>query len=136
MKLDTPARACAAMAVLIAGADEVGTMEESRFLFETVAAQPVFVDLDRAGFKKLMEETTEWIWSSFPTEGGHVAEEGVTQIVGLISRALPVEHREDALKAAVGLARADGITSEEESLLARLCIGLEVDPAVVQGTGP
>lgn len=135
MKLDTPAQACAAMAVLIAGADEIGTMEESRFLFETVAAQPVFAGLDHSGFRKLMEDTTTWIWSSFPTEGGHVADEGVTAIVDLISSALPVEHRESALRTAVGLARADGVTAEEESLLVRLCTGLDVDPAMIRASG-
>lgn len=132
MKLDTPAQACAAMAVLMAGADEIGTMEERRYLFDTIAAHPVFADLDRAGFRKLMQETTDWIWSSFPTEGAHVAEEGISAIVALIRDVVPVEYREDAIRAAVGLADADGVTSEEASLIERLATELEIDPGMIQ----
>jgi tellurite resistance protein len=35
--------------------------------------------------------------------------------------------RLDTLRAALGLARADGLAPEEEALLGRLCAGLEVD---------
>lgn len=132
MTLQTPAQACAALAVLMAGADEIGTMEERRYLFETIAAHPVFADLDRAGFMKLMRETTDWIWSSLPTEGARVAEEGIAAVVELIRDVVPVEYREDAIRAAVGLADADGVTSEEASLIERLSAELEVDPAMIR----
>lgn len=128
MRIETPAQACAALAALIAGADEVGTMEESRFLYETVAAMPVFADLDRVAFTELMHTTTDWVWAEFPTLGGRVTDEGVTDLLGLICDALPPELRSEAFRAAVGLARADGVTSEEELLLQRVCEGLEIDP--------
>jgi tellurite resistance protein len=133
MGVETPAEACAALAVLIAGADEIGTMEESRFMFETVAAMPVFEGLGRAQFSKLMEETTDWVWSTFPVEGGRVTDAGVGDLLGLICKALPKEMRGDALKAAVGLAMADGMAEGEQNLLGRLCDGLEVDRGLVPG---
>ena len=81
MKIETPAEACACLAVLIAGADEVGTMEERRFLFENIAALPVFADFDQPQFSKLMEDATDWVWSEFPTDGGHITDDGVTKLV-------------------------------------------------------
>jgi tellurite resistance protein len=128
MKLESPAEACAALAVLLAGADEVGTVEEGRFLFETVAAMPVFAGLDRSGFATLMGRTTEWVWSSFPTEGGRITDAGVSDLVARICNALPAEERLDTLKAAVGLARSDGVSAEEKQLLEALCGGLDIEP--------
>lgn len=131
MKLETPAEACTAMAVLIAGADDIGTMEESRFMYETIAAQSVFAGLDRDEFRTLVRTTTDWVWSAFPTQGGRLTDDGMTALVAQISAALPAQHRESALRAAVGLARADGVSPPEEALLDRLCRSLEVDPDLV-----
>jgi tellurite resistance protein len=127
MKLETPAEACAALAVLIAGADSVGTTEEGRYLYDRIAPMPVFGGIDRERFTKLMDEMTEWVWDSFPTDGGRMTDDGVAQLVDRIAAALPRDMRLDTLKAALGLARADGMAPEEEALLGRLCAGLEVD---------
>lgn len=127
MKLETPAEACAALAVLIAGADSVGTLDEGRYLYDRIAAMPVFAGLDRERFTGLMDEATEWVWSTFPTAGGTLTDDGVADLVNRIGLALPRDMRVDTLRAAVGLARADGMAPEEEALLGRLCEGLEVD---------
>ena len=132
MNIETPADACAALAVLIVGADEVGTAEEGHFLFETVSALSIFEHLDRTQFTELMAHATEEVWTSIPIEGTRLSDAGVTDLLQLICDALPTELRIEAFKGAVGLARADGISAEEAALLDRLCAGLEIDPRVAQ----
>lgn len=133
MRIETPADACAALAVLIAGADEVGTMEEGRFLFETVAGLSMFDHLDRGQFAQLMADVADDVWSSFPTHGNRLSEDGVSDLLRLVCEALPRELRTEAFQAAVGLARSDGTTAEEARLLQRLCDELEIDSEFARG---
>lgn len=127
-KIETPADACAALALLIAGADNIGTIEEGRFLFGAIADMPIFADLDRDRFAGLMADTAEWIWTSYASDDNRITDEGISELIDLIAAALPGEHRVDAVRAAVGLARSDGMVEPEEALLRRLCEGLDIDP--------
>jgi tellurite resistance protein len=129
LRVETPAEACAALAAIIVAADDVGTSEERKFLFETIEAMPMFEGLDHPQFMKLMADVTAGLYDSLPVKGGHVASEGVGQLVNMIRDALPAGRRVEALEAAVGLAKADGVESVEALLLQRLCEGLEIDPA-------
>jgi tellurite resistance protein len=126
MKIETAAEACAALAVMIVAADELGTDEERQFLFQSVKALPIFADLDGSEFMALIADTTEALYASLPTDGGRLSSDGVGQLVGMIRDALPAEQRVQALEAAVGLARSDGIVSGEALLLQRLCEGLDI----------
>jgi len=45
VRIESAAEACAALAVIIVAADELGTDEERDFLFQTVAALPIFEGL-------------------------------------------------------------------------------------------
>jgi len=128
MKIDTAAEACAALAVMIVAADELGTIEERDFLFEKVATLPIFGGLDRAQFTKLMADTTAGLYASLATGGDRLSSEAVGRVVQMICDALPLDRRVEALEAAVGLAQSDGIVSLEALLLQRLCEGLEIDP--------
>jgi len=127
LRIETPAEACAALAVMIVAADEQGTLEERAFLFETIATLPIFGDLDPSQFAKLMSDTTAGIYDSAAMEGTRMSSESVGEVVRVIRDALPLEHRMEALEAAVGLARSDGLVSVEALLLQRLCEGLEID---------
>jgi tellurite resistance protein len=127
MKIETPAEACAALAAIIVAADEVGTSDERTFLFDTIGALPVFEGLDRAQFTELMAATTAGLYDTFPTDGGRVSPDGVGRLVDMIRDALPADRRAEALEAAVGLARSDGVVSVEALLLQRLCEGLDLD---------
>jgi tellurite resistance protein len=127
MKIESPAEACAALAAIIVAADELGTAEERAFLFDTIGALPIFEGLDRAQFTELMAATTERLYATFPTDGGRVSSDGVGRLVEMIRDALPADRRAEALEAAVGLARSDGVVSVEALLLQRLCEGLELD---------
>lgn len=127
MRIETAAEACAALAVMIVAADELGTNEEREFLFDTVAALPIFGGLDDAQFKQLISDTTARVYATFPMDGNRISSDGVGQLVRMIREALPLAHRVEALEAAVGLARADGVESVEALMLQRLCEGLEID---------
>ena len=127
MKIETPAEACAALAAIIVAADELGTIEERSFLFDTVRTLPIFQGLDQRQFSQLMADTTARLYDSLPMDGAHVSPEGVGRLVDLIRDALPAERRAEALEAAVGLAKSDGVESVEALLLQRLCEGLELD---------
>ena len=129
MKIETTADACAALAVLIAGADGRGTLEESAFLYDAVAEMEPFADLDRDGFSRLMADTADGIWASSSVEDDHLSARAVEDVLGDICRAIGPELRARALQMAVGLARADGVSSEERALVMRLSDGLGVDRA-------
>jgi tellurite resistance protein len=125
-RIRTPADACAALAVLVVGADDVGTMAEGKYLFDTIAHLPVFEGMDTVGFGGLLAETAEWIWSSYAADN-HISDEGLTELLDMVCLALPREVRAVTLRAVVGLAKADGMVEPEEALLRRLCDGLGLD---------
>jgi tellurite resistance protein len=127
MRIETPAEACAALAAMIVAADELGTNEERRFLFDTVRALPMFEGLDRDEFMRLMADITAGLYDSLPMDGTRMSSEGVGRLVDMIREALPVDRRVEALETAVGLAQSDGVVSVEALLLQRLCEGLEID---------
>ncbi len=127
MKIETPADAFAALAVLVLGADRVGTFEERRFLFERLSAHSVFGDLDGEGFGTLVRDTTEKVCTSFPTDEGRVTDAGVSEAVGMIAGSLTPELRTDAFRMAVDLARIDGIVRPEEAVLEIVRAGLGID---------
>jgi hypothetical protein len=128
LRIDTAAEACAALAVMIVGADDLGTLEERDFLFDRVAGLPIFGGIDRAQFAQLMADTTAGLYAT-PTAGGQrMSSEDVGQVVLMIREALPPAQRVEALEVAVGLAQVDGVVSLEALLLQRLCEGLEIDP--------
>ena len=126
MNIETPAEACAALAVMMVAADDLGSDEERQFLHETVAALPIFKDLSGPEFMALIADMTASLYSSLPVSGGRLSSEGVGQLVEMICAALPAEQRVEALEAAVGLAKSDGVVSGEALLLQRLCEGLEI----------
>jgi hypothetical protein len=127
MRIDTEAEACAALAVMVVAADDLGTMEERSYLFDKIAAIPIFGGLDQAQFAKLMADTTAGLYDSYATHGDRMSSNGVGHVVRMIREALPFERRIEALEAAIGLARIDGVVSTEALLLQRICEGLEID---------
>jgi len=128
-RIQTPADACAVLALLVVGADDVGTMAEGRFLFDTIASLPMFEGMDHSGFGALMAETTEWVWSSYASDENKISDEGIEELLDMVCAALPEDLRAETLRAAVGLAKADDMVEPETRLLERLCEGLDIDPA-------
>lgn len=129
MRVDTPADAFACLAVLVIGADKVGTFEERRFLYERLSGNGVFEDVSEEAFATLVKETTDRVCDLLPTEQGRVTDEGVSEAVGMIAGVLTTELRREAFRMAVELARVDGMAPSEETLLGLVRDGLDLDPA-------
>jgi hypothetical protein len=133
MTVDTPATAFAAVAVLMVGADKVGTMEEHDFIFGKMSGLDVFAGMDEGAFNQLITKTTDEVCASYPLDGLRVTDEGVDSLARSIRDALTPDLCVQAVQMAVDLASVDGMTSEEERLVVQLCDGFDLDRSLVQG---
>ncbi|NIQ53731.1 MAG: hypothetical protein GWN71_10020, partial [Gammaproteobacteria bacterium] len=119
-------------AVLMVGADRVGTFEEHRFILDTMSGLGPFEGMDRDRFKQLLRDTTDEVCRAYPTDGVRITDAGVSSLTAAVCDALTPELRVQALKMAADLARADGMNPAEVRLLEQLREGLDVDPEVAQ----
>lgn len=123
--IETPAEACAALAILMAGADGMGTMEEGRFITQRARTLPLFADLDETQFSHLLSDVTGEVWPSLAAQGGGFDEEALEGLIRRIRDLLPDDLRQDALRMASDLAWVDGYSTTEHVLLERLRAGLQ-----------
>ena len=107
MIIDDPATAFTAVAVLMVGADRVGTFEEHRYIVDTMSALGPFEGMDRDSFAQLLRDTTDEVCRAYPTDGVRIADAGVSSLTAAVSDALTPELRVEALKMAADLARAE-----------------------------
>jgi len=120
MQIETNAEAFACLAVMMAGADGIGTTEESHFLFDTLAELPVFEGLDQAEFTMVLSEANRRVYGFAKPDDGRITEEGVSDILGRVRDALSPELRAEAVQMALDLARSDEMSPEEEALMERV----------------
>jgi hypothetical protein len=132
MTIDNPATAFTAVAVLMVGADRVGTFDEHRFILDTMSGLGPFEGMDRDHFKQLVRDTTDEVCRAYPTDGVRIADAGVSSLAQAVSGALTPELSMEALKMAADLARADGINPAELKLLEQLREGFGIDPDVAR----
>jgi len=118
--MHTEAEAFACVAVMMAAADGVGTLEESHYLFDTMADIPVFRDLDAEGFLMVLAEANRRVFSSPRTEDGRLTEDGVAAVLHQVRDALSPSLRAEAVRVALELAGADEVSAEEAALMERL----------------
>jgi len=124
-RIESPAEAYAALAILMAGADGMGSLEEGRFITQRARAFPVFADLDATAFSELLEHMTEEVWPSLAARGDGFDEEALDGLIDRIRDVLPDDLRRDALRMASDLAWVDGYSYAEHALLQRLRAGLQ-----------
>jgi tellurite resistance protein len=120
MKMETNAEAFACLAVMMAGADGHGSMEESEFIFDTMAEMPVFEGLDQAGLLMVLSEANRRVYSFAKADDGRVSDEGISTILTQVRDKLTPALRAEAVQMALDLARADDLSPEEEMLMARM----------------
>jgi hypothetical protein len=120
MQTQTEAEAFACLAVMMAAADGVGTLDEGHYLFETMVRLPVFEGLDAASFMTLLSEATRHVVSFARPDDGAITEEGISSLLREVRDSLSPELRRQALLMARDLARADDVSREEEALLERI----------------
>jgi len=118
--MQTKAEAFACVAVMMAAADGVGTLEEGHYIFDTLANLPVFENLDPAGFRTLLGEANRRVSTFADPEGGGITEEGVASLLGEIRQALSPDLCAQAVQMALDLARSDEVSREEEALMDRI----------------
>ena len=78
--LENPAEAYAAVSLLIAGADGVGTVEERQFLFEKLATIDVFAGQDAESMGCLLGTLTGRMFAELPNDGVKLNDEAVGQL--------------------------------------------------------
>ena len=127
MTIETRAGAFAAVATLVVGADRMATMEERGFIFGKMAGLTAFKNMEDDAFMQLLSDATEEVCTSFPCEDGRVTDQGVSEVLAVVSEVLTPEQRKDAFRMAVELARSDGMVTEEQTLLDQLRDGLGID---------
>jgi hypothetical protein len=127
MIIETRAGAFAAVATLVVGADRMATMEERGFIFGRMAALTAFQNMEDDAFMQLLTDATEEVCTTFPCEDGKVTDQGVSEVLAVVSEVLTPDQRKDAFRMAVELARADGMVAEEQTLLDQLRLGLGID---------
>jgi hypothetical protein len=132
MTIDDPATAFTAVAVLMMGADRVGTFEEHRFILDTMSGLGPFAGMDRDHFEQLLRDTTDEVCRAYPTDGVRIADAGVSSLTQAVAGALTPTLRVEALKMAADLARADGVDPAELRLLEQLREGFDIDPDVAR----
>ena len=126
METQTEAEAFACVAVMMAAADGIGTLEEGHYIFDTLANLPVFENLDAAGFRTVLSDANRRVSSFAHVDGGSITEEGIASLLGQIREALSPDLRTQVVQMAFDLARSDDVSREEEELMKR--IRLELQP--------
>ncbi len=120
MSMESEAEAFACVAVMVAGADGIGTAEEGHYLFDTMARHPLFRDLDQASFTDVLSKASRHVYAFGRAADGRLSDEGVSSILNQVRAILSAELCQQALQMAFDLARSDEMAAEEESLMERL----------------
>ncbi len=127
IQFENSAEAFASLAVVVAAADKIGSLEEQAFLFTQVKSLSVFHDYDEAGFAALLGRVVGKVYSELPTTELFITEEGVAILCRAVCEVLEPDLRLEAYQMAVGLTEADEATKEERVLLAGLHSGLKLN---------
>ena len=126
IQFDNNAEAFASVAVVVAAADKIGSLEEQAFLFEKVKNMAIFSEYDKASFAALLGGVVEKVYSTLPTTELFITAEGVAILCRALCEVLDADLRLEAYSMAVGLIRSDVATQEEMALLAGLHSGLDL----------
>ena len=120
MTMRTEADAFACLAVLVAGIDGLGTMEERDFLFGTFASLPLFEDLDRNQFAALLSDASARVHAASPSKNGVLTDEAISELLDQICARLSPGLRSQAFDLAMGLASSDRMEVSEQRLMDKL----------------
>jgi len=126
IKFEQPIQAVVAVAAVVIGADGVGSLEERNALFGKVKNLDVFKGVSEGDFRKLLNETTDSLYSALPTEDGVLTGKAIDQLASAAKAVLSPQQCAAAHQMAQMLAAADGQEQKEQSLLDQLRRGLGV----------
>ena len=119
--------AIAAVAVVIAGADGVGTLAERTSLFDQLGALGAFSSLDAEAVGTLVGSVTDKLWSNLEVTGsGALASNSVNSVFSSAAGVLSADLRQQTYDFAATLVSADEAVQTEASSLQSLRAAFEL----------
>jgi len=123
-KFESAAEAYAAVSLLAAGADGLGTMEERRFLFEELGKLDVFAAYNTESLGALLGSLTGRLFSDLAQYDDNMGPDAVHEMCAGVKSVLGEEGRSEALMAAARVACCDGLDDSEREVLGWIAEGL------------
>jgi tellurite resistance protein len=120
LKIDTNREAFLAVLSVVAAADQIGSLEERDFLFQSVKEVELFTGQSQAEFNKLLGAVTQHLYDSLPNEDGAITAAGVDQLLSVVKQKLSAGERASLLEVAEELAESDDETDEEAAVLTQI----------------
>ena len=120
LQFETSNEAFLSVLAVVVGADQVGSVAERDFLFDTVKTLPSFKDLSLPEFSKLLGQVTDRVYSALPQADGAITSAGLDELLAAAKSQLSPELQQTALKAAVQLCESDETDAAEAALLSRI----------------
>jgi len=108
IKFEEPVEAVVAVAALVIGADGVGSLEERNALFGKVKNLDVFKGVSEGDFRKLLNATTDRVFSELPMKDGAIEPKAIDERASAARAVVSAEQRSTVYQMAVQLAAADG----------------------------
>ena len=130
-KVENPAEAYAAVSLLVAGSDGVGTLEERQFLFEKLGEATVFSDYDSERLGALLGALTARMFDDLPNNGVGLTGDAIDILCASARVQLDLGQCGDLFALAANIACCDAIEENERAMLTRIAaaLGIEADAA-------
>ena len=125
--LQDAAEAYAAVALLVVGADGLGTLQERDFLFGQLGQAEVFAGLTPESLGGLLGQVTGRMFISVSDDGSPVNEDVIDDICATVRDLLDADQCHELFGLAVDVAHSDGLDGTERTVLAALAKGMRID---------
>jgi tellurite resistance protein len=129
--VESPAEAYAAVSLLVAGSDGVGTLEERQILFEKLGEATVFSGYDSERLDALFGTLNARMYDNLPNDGVGLTDDAIDILCASARAQLDLGQCSDLFALAANVACCDAIEENERAMLARIAaaLGIEVDAA-------
>jgi len=127
---ESPAEAYAAIALLVVGADGVGSSEERAFLFGEFGTARVFEGQDAEDFATLLGKLAGRMYDEAADHGTPGSVESVSEVCAGAREVLDEGECQELFSLAVDVAYSDGMHVRERAILHEILTGLGIDAEV------
>ncbi len=127
LKIEKPEEVFVAVAATTICVDQVGTLDERRFLFDKVRKLDVFDSYEDSQFSALVNQITEMVAGSLITEECTISDEGLKWLCDHARALLEDQELKLLFEMAVDLGSSDALQSGEKSFLEQLKVGLGIN---------
>lgn len=131
--LDSQAEAYASVALLVAGADGVGTTDERKFLFDVLRDNYApFADYDLEAIGELLGRVAGRMFGELPNNGAQFDISAIDSICSAVLKKVSETDRSEIFEMALKVACCDGLEKTEHALLLRIGENLGIAEDVAQ----